>query len=329
MDHLHSVHTASGASLTQFGTGAIAVGNVGVAWKEFSAKHVTKCTLVGTIYDDLVQLILGVVSFSVLFIKWRCERARRPCKVWSFDSSKQAIGATAMHFTNIGIAMLFEKKLGVKITDVCGLYLIIFLLDSTAGTLGNYYCLALLHKVAKKCRWNSIRQSGHYGQIDGKGAKWGPYLKQTLWWLFILCFVKCWLMAIVYILRGHFEWLGGVVLSPLQSDPKTELIFTMVLCPLVINGIVFWVTDIFLKAPQREYGAIEKPSKKSCCCCCKSTSDMPRKQTTSPKPKPKGRSPKPAQYMPDGDADSDEDYHIRGNPRDLLPSEPAQTYHGL
>lgn len=229
-----------------------------------------KCTLVGTAYADVVQLILGLLSFSVLFIKYACEKPRRDCRTWSMDTSKQAFGGILLHFVNIWVSNFFETNMGN--TDACGLYLLVFLLDSSLGTFFNYACLKLLHKFAGKRhamwhtpRWESVAVSGDYG----KPARCDWFLKQMAAWLTIITCVKAALIASLYVFRSEFAWMGRIILSPLQATPKIELIVVMVGCPLVLNSVVFWATDVFLKKPAFNTGRGGKGCcSRYCCCCC-------------------------------------------------------------
>lgn len=53
----------------------------------------------------IIQLALGVLSFSVLIIKRFRETPRRPWKIWLFDTSKQLISQLMAHFINLTISL--------------------------------------------------------------------------------------------------------------------------------------------------------------------------------------------------------------------------------
>ncbi len=48
------------------------------------------------------------------------------------------------------------------------------------------------------------------------------------------------------------------VLSPLQNYPRIELVTVMVIVPLVMNTIMFWVQDQFLKFKLEEYEPLDQ-----------------------------------------------------------------------
>ncbi len=53
----------------------------------------------------LIQLGLGVLSFSVLILKRYREKPRRPWKIWIFDTSKQIASQMIAHFINLTISI--------------------------------------------------------------------------------------------------------------------------------------------------------------------------------------------------------------------------------
>lgn len=60
----------------------------------------------------LIQIGLGILSFSVLIIKRYSETPKRPWKIWTFDASKQIISQLIAHFINltISLALTSDKK---------------------------------------------------------------------------------------------------------------------------------------------------------------------------------------------------------------------------
>ena len=54
----------------------------------------------------VIQLGLGVLSFSVLIIKRLRENPKRPWKIWIFDTSKQLFSQVLAHFINLTISIL-------------------------------------------------------------------------------------------------------------------------------------------------------------------------------------------------------------------------------
>lgn len=64
----------------------------------------TNCSMTGLL-GILIQLALGVLSFSVLIVKRLREKPQRPWKIWIFDTSKQLISQLLAHFINLTISI--------------------------------------------------------------------------------------------------------------------------------------------------------------------------------------------------------------------------------
>ena len=64
----------------------------------------TNCSMTGLL-GIIIQLVLGVLSFSVLIIKRFREKPQRPWKIWIFDTSKQLISQLLAHFINLTISI--------------------------------------------------------------------------------------------------------------------------------------------------------------------------------------------------------------------------------
>lgn len=41
--------------------------------------------------------------------------------------------------------------------------------------------------------------------------------------------------------------MSNGILSPIQQDPKSELIVVMVITPMFLNGFQIWIQDSYLK----------------------------------------------------------------------------------
>jgi hypothetical protein len=52
---------------------------------------------------------------------------------------------------------------------------------------------------------------------------------------------------LIKLLSTWLEQIGNFILSPFKSNDKVELVIVMVLCPLIINAVQFWIIDNFLK----------------------------------------------------------------------------------
>lgn len=69
----------------------------------------THCSVVGPV-GILIQLLLGILSFSVLIIKRHFENPKRPWRVWRYDTIKQVISQMLAHFLNLTISMALTSE---------------------------------------------------------------------------------------------------------------------------------------------------------------------------------------------------------------------------
>lgn len=102
----------------------------------------------------LIQLGLGILSFSVLIIKRFRENPQRPWKIWIFDTSKQLISQIIAHFINLTISIALSYN--DDSSDECLWYFMTNILDNTIGVLICVLCL-------RGIQWSLIRRNRlHY-----------------------------------------------------------------------------------------------------------------------------------------------------------------------
>jgi hypothetical protein len=107
----------------------------------------------------IIQLSLGVLSFSVLVVKRLREYPRRPWKIWLFDTSKQLLSQLMAHFINLTISIAIASN--DASSDECLWYFITNVLDNTLGVL---VCVLCLKGIEKSLRYRHKHQyiSGNY-----------------------------------------------------------------------------------------------------------------------------------------------------------------------
>lgn len=187
----------------------------------------------------IVQFILAFIAFGALIVKRFCEPKdeRRPWIIWFYDTSKQATGAALIHFSNVFLAELFHG-------DPCTWYVISFLLDSTVGLL--IICLGLkLSLIIIKQKKLELLVFGNYGhsrQCRAWLSQCGVYL--------LIVFIEKILMTLL-LLFEFWKNVTQLILSPIRN-PNLELVLVMFIIPLIVNAIIFWVVDNYLKETARK-----------------------------------------------------------------------------
>lgn len=197
-----------------------------------------KCQLLGNWFGYLVQFLLGALAFSSLLIKWWRENPRRDLFTFFRDTSKQAAGACLAHVLNL----VFAELLTAKGQNPCIWYLANILVESVLGLLMAIGALKMLEWCVNKYRWAPLR-SGYYGDPP----RFSIWLLQLGVWCLIVCTIKVILLfGIIVPLEKEIYDIGTVLVKPFDSSPKLELVMVMVVVPVIVNTIIFWITDDFL-----------------------------------------------------------------------------------
>lgn len=215
------------------------------------------CRLIAGVFAIVIQLLLGIVVLSALFLKryWnmykcRLKKPERDFKTWVLDISKQAVGSCFAHGCNVVLAMLLST---ISIQnpgehpmhpDECAWYFINFLVDSFLGIPLIWALLEVLHMVAQKCNLEALTESGNYGN-DNVYCTW---LTQLIAWLWIVFATKLTLGLLIWPLGRTLGRFGVWMFGPLHRTPEIELVLVMVLAPCIINVFVFWIYDNMLMA---------------------------------------------------------------------------------
>ncbi|KAI8638853.1 vacuolar membrane protein-domain-containing protein [Parasitella parasitica] len=192
-----------------------------------------------------VQIVLAGLAFSTLIIKHQRESPQRPLSIWSFDVSKQLIGGGVIHTLNIVASHLFGKSLdGEPESNPCVWYFLNILVDTTLGVLIIWAVLAAVKFIARFYRLKGL-QSGVYGEP--------PLVNQIIVWtkqlgVYILALIT--MKVVVLILFGLCPWLetfGEWVLGWTMGNYRLQVLFVMLVFPLVMNIVQFWIVDTIVK----------------------------------------------------------------------------------
>lgn len=199
---------------------------------------------------DSRLLLYNVVLFAFvvigLIVKKMREKSSRTWKEFILDSSKQMVGASWLHVLNIVFSFALHHLGG----DECSWYWIHITVDTTLGVLVNYQLHYLIYRVIvpKYCSPTMAAdfKSGDYGLLAGK-VQWGKYFRQLFVWLFIVSVMKCTMVLIMLV--GHVPLIAIAtwVLSPFRKNAELKLMIVMVITPLIMNMVQFWITDSFTK----------------------------------------------------------------------------------
>ncbi|CAI7585470.1 unnamed protein product [Penicillium pancosmium] len=206
-----------------------------------------ECHLLGP-FSLLVQLALGGLALlSLVFKRWR-ERPQRPVKVWAFDVSKQVFGSAMLHLLNLTMSMFSAGQIEIRPSyrpNPCSFYLLNLGIDTTLGIPILILILRILNILASYTPLanppESI-ESGNYGQPPK--AFW--WFKQSIIYFIGLLGMK----VCVFFLIQLFPFIvkvGDWALQWTEGNTALQIIFVMLLFPVTMNAIQYYIIDIFIK----------------------------------------------------------------------------------
>ncbi|KAI5466300.1 vacuolar membrane protein-domain-containing protein [Mariannaea sp. PMI_226] len=246
-----------------------------------TAPHPTASSASGSIYEEspgecqllgsfalLVQGALGGLALLALVYKrWR-ERPQRPVKIWFFDVSKQVFGSVLVHIANIFMSMLTSGRFSVQVApsvraarsddgyapNPCSFYLLNLAIDTT---LGIPILIILLRVITGLVRFTPLGkptesvQSGHYGQPPN--VWW--WLKQSVIYFCGLFGMKI-CVLIIFIMMPWISKVGDWALSWTEGNEKLQIAFVMMIFPLIMNAMQYYIIDSFIKKKETDHESL-------------------------------------------------------------------------
>ncbi|KAI2784850.1 vacuolar membrane protein-domain-containing protein [Daldinia loculata] len=222
-----------------------------------------ECQLVGP-FALIVQLALGGLALlSLVYKRWR-ERPQRPVKIWFFDVSKQVFGSVLVHIANVFMSMLTSGRFSMKLDPVtvqtaerllrredeyvpnpCSFYLLNLAIDTTIGIPILIILLRIFTGLVAYTPWGkppeSI-QSGNYGSPPN--AWW--WLKQSVIYFCGLFGMKI-CVLIIFLIIPWISRVGDWALRWTEGNERVQIVFVMMLFPLIMNAIQYYIIDSFIK----------------------------------------------------------------------------------
>ena len=213
----------------------------------------SKCEMFGG-FGVLIQAILGAAAFSILIVKRYVEKPRRAWKIWFYDIAKQIISSLVLHLFNLIISAVLSSD--EKDADACVWYFVTVVLDCTLGAFLSYIFMWLTDGIANSSDWTFLKTGLYYEEFMTGNKKnyrliWKKYLSQLGVWLVITLIVKIILLIMLKICKLFLVNLGTFFLSPF-SNPKVRLVMVMIIFPVILNALYFWVVDNILKLKESD-----------------------------------------------------------------------------
>ncbi|AEO53581.1 hypothetical protein MYCTH_2295106 [Thermothelomyces thermophilus ATCC 42464] len=240
-----------------------------------------ECSLLGS-FAIFVQLALGGLALlSLVYKRWR-ERPQRPVKIWFFDVSKQVFGSVLVHGANVFMSLLTSGKFSIEadasavahgrvvrravlegvfgrggiigargeegegyVPNPCSFYLLNLGIDTTLGIPILIFIVRLLTRLVALTPLGSPPQSIQSGNYGTPPNAW--------WWLKQSIIYFCGLMGmklVVLVLFMMLPWLprvGDWALGWTEGNEKLQIVFVMMLFPLIMNALQYYIIDSYIK----------------------------------------------------------------------------------
>ena len=229
-----------------------------------------RCTLLGGPFALFVQAGLAAAAIVTLVYKRQTERPRRAWTVWAFDASKQGFAGLLQHFVNLAFGVVFASQ---GRASECAWYLLNFTISVVCGVGILWAWMHAYRYVVERFRLKLLR-SGEYGNPP----RWQPWLAQLLVWGFLASGEKA-VTAVLVIVPLHplLDTIAVAIERPFVPFPKLELLLVIVIAPVLLNALFFWLIDniIMRKRAVRQLNENEddrKPLLDDSCSCCPSRS---------------------------------------------------------
>jgi hypothetical protein len=213
----------------------------------------SKCEMIGG-FGFFIQAVLGAAAFSKLIVKRYIEMPRRPWKIWFYDVAKQIISSLVLHIFNLIISAILS--IDEKDADACVWYFVTVTLDCTLGAFLSYIFMWLMDGIANSSDWTILKTGLYYDEYMEGNKKcykldWKKYGSQLGVWLVITLIVKIILLIMLKICKLFLVNLGTFFLSPF-SNAKVRLVMVMIIFPVILNALYFWVVDNILKLKESD-----------------------------------------------------------------------------
>ncbi|KAI0183908.1 FK506-binding protein 2 precursor [Xylaria flabelliformis] len=223
-----------------------------------------ECRLLGP-FALLVQLALGGLALLALVYKrWR-ERPQRPVKIWFFDVSKQVFGSVLVHIANVFMSMLTSGRFSIKlepagvetvvrmlrregvpyVPNPCSFYLLNLAIDTTIGIPILIILLRVLTGLVAYTPLGKPRESIQSGNYGSPPSAWW-WLKQSVIYFCGLFGMKI-CVLLIFLILPWISRVGDWALGWTDGNEQLQIFFVMMLFPLIMNAIQYYIIDSFIK----------------------------------------------------------------------------------
>ena len=213
------------------------------------------------LFSLYIQILLALISFSVLIYKRFKEIPKRPWKIWFYDVFKLICSSILLHFLNLLISYGLNKK---YLDDSCKWYFVNLLLDTTLGVLTCYYIIKIGKFFERKLGIKSFFERTYFEKKNNELILIKDiYYSQLGIWILITFLNKLLIFSLIKLLYPVWSFIGMLILYPFKFNVKLELFMVMIIFPIILNAFQLWIFDNIIKLDdlQLENNLITKNNK--------------------------------------------------------------------
>ncbi|TVY83063.1 Vacuolar membrane protein [Lachnellula suecica] len=226
-----------------------------------------ECNVVGP-FAILVQGALGCMALLALVYKrWR-ERPQRPLKIWFFDVSKQVVGSVLVHIANLLMSMLSSGQFSIKIDPAsvtrrmidehgkytpnpCSFYLLNLAIDTTVGIPILIILLRIFTALFAMTPFGHPRESIESGNYGSPPRAWWWFKQSLIYFLGLMGMKFC--VLIIFLVLPWISRVGDWALRWTEGDEALQVIFVMLIFPVIMNATQYYIIDSFIKKQSEEH----------------------------------------------------------------------------
>lgn len=210
----------------------------------------SRCELFSGIYSYVMQMLIFVITLSVLALKNHFERTsgiqNRKCQEFFLDTLKQVVGAGLLHVFNLRTVVFSHSGAALP---PCDKYFLEIMVDTTFGVFTVWAIFRLFWIAIRRYMAEEHAQAfkrGHYYADGTLRVDW--FYKQLALWCVCVMLMKMVMLSFIHLFSFVLVPLTRWCLGAVESWPYLELFIVMVAVPSVMNTFQFWVQDNFLQA---------------------------------------------------------------------------------
>lgn len=171
-------------------------------------------------------------------------------KIFVLDTVKQVVGQVIVHFINLYISIFFTARVGRnrQQADECSWYFTTFLVDLFPGLALILLLSFAYERIFLRYDLRTLMPGNYVEDHDGLlFIRKGAYVMQVLLWVSVLLITKLCLFVIQMPLLNTIGAFSAVCLRVFDFSVDFKLFFVMIIFPLVVNVLAFWISDNLLK----------------------------------------------------------------------------------